>query len=145
MLYNSLIKIPFGKTVFAWIVCQRIPYFKSIRPKVVEIKEGRTVVSMKERRSIQNHVKTVHAIALCNLCELSMAMTAEATIPDHLRFIPVGMTVAYKKKAKGVLIAISEIKKADFKPGNVNINVDVFDEGKINVMSAVITLNIKEK
>ena len=74
-----------------------------------------------------------------------MAMTTTATIPDHLRFIPVGMTVEYKKKAKGLLKAISEIKKEDFKVGEVTLHVDVFDEKSVNVMSADIRLNIKEK
>ena len=127
-------------------MCQRLPYFLSILPKVLELESGRSVVQMKERRSVHNHLRTVHAIALCNLCELSMAMTIEATIPGNLRYIPVGMQVSYKKKAKGVLQAFSEVKASEFQAGNdLDIHVDVFDEAKVNVMSAVICLNIKEK
>ena len=74
-----------------------------------------------------------------------MALTTEVTIPKNLRFIPSGMTVSYKKKAKGTMRAISQANKNDFKVGNVDINIDVFDEKNINVMSATITLNIKEK
>jgi len=82
---------------------------------------------------------------MCNLCEFAMAAVTEATIPNNLRFIPSGMSVAYKRKAKGILTGITEIKKSDFKVGDANITVDVFDEQKVNVMSATITLNIKEK
>jgi acyl-coenzyme A thioesterase PaaI-like protein len=143
--YKKLEKIPFGKAIASFLVCMRIPYFFSIKPRIIEINEGGTIVEMKERRRVHNHLKTIHAIALCNLCELSMALTTEVTIPKNLRFIPSGMTVSYKKKAKGTMRAISQANKNDFKVGNVDINIDVFDEKNINVMSATITLNIKEK
>lgn len=143
--YKKIEKFPFGKRIFMFFVCVRIPYFFSIKPTIVDIKEGRTVVEMKERRKVHNHLKTIHAIALCNLCELSMALTTEVTIPKNLRFIPTAMTVAYKKKAKGTMRAISEIKKSDFRVGDTDIQVDIYDTNNINVMSAVITLNIKEK
>jgi acyl-coenzyme A thioesterase PaaI-like protein len=126
------------------MVCLKIPYFFNIKPSIVELEEGRAVVQMKERRSVHNHLKTVHAIAMCNLCEFAMAVVTESTIPKNLKFIPVGMSVEYKRKAKGTLRGITQIRKEDFKVGDVGISVDVFDENDINVMSAVITLNIKD-
>lgn len=74
-----------------------------------------------------------------------MSLVMDVTIPGNLRFIPAGMTVVYKKKAKGILKAISEVEPSDFKPGETDVKIDVYDENNFNVMSAVITLNIKEK
>lgn len=47
-------------------------------------------VTMKQRWGVQNHIKTVHAIAVCNLVEMAMGLVAEASIPDHLRWLPMG-------------------------------------------------------
>jgi acyl-coenzyme A thioesterase PaaI-like protein len=143
--YQKIENYPFGKSFMSFMVCLKIPYFFSIKPFIVELEEGRAVVQMKERRSVHNHLKTVHAIAMCNLCEFAMAVVTESTIPKNLKFIPVGMSVEYKRKAKGTLRGITQIRKEDFKVGDVGIPVDVFDENNINVISAVITLNIKEK
>lgn len=144
-IYNKLEKYPLGKTIVSLLVCFKIPYFFSIKPRIVELQEGRAVVQMKERRSVHNHLRTVHAIAMCNLCEFAMAAVVTATIPKDLRFIPAGMTVKYKKKAKGKLTGITQITKADFKPGNVEVPIDIFDEKQENVMSAVITINVKQQ
>jgi uncharacterized protein (TIGR00369 family) len=144
-LYNTAQKFPFGTTIFSYFASQQAPYFLSIKPKIVELKEGRVVVEMKDRRRVRNHLNSIHAIALCNMCELAMGMATEVTIPKNLRYIPVGMTVAYKKKALGTLRAISEVKKSNYQVGSLDIAVHIFDKNNINVMSAVITLNIKEK
>jgi len=143
--YNKLKKYPLGKWFFSYMFCRKLPYFFSIKPLVIELEEGRAVVQMKERRAVHNHIPSVHAIAQCNLCEAAMAMVTVVTIPDNLRFIPVGMTVSYKKRAKGILRAIAVAQREDYKVGDTDVKVDIFDEQEVNVMSAVITLNIKEK
>lgn len=144
-LYNKLSSYPFGKQLFSYFFCRKLPYFFSIKPLVTELEVGKAVVQMKERRAVHNHLRGIHAIALCNLCEAAMAMVTEATIPKNLRFIPVAMTVEYKRKAKGVIRGISEVKPEDFKVGKVDVPVNVFDENDVNVMSAIITLDVKEK
>jgi hypothetical protein len=43
----------------------------------------------------------VHAIALANLAELTGNLALSYGLPDDARFIPVGMTVDWVKKARG--------------------------------------------
>jgi acyl-coenzyme A thioesterase PaaI-like protein len=62
---------------------------------------------MHDRRRVHNHIGTVHAIALCNLAELSAGVMAEATLPAGLRWIPKGMTVEYLSKATGSMRAVA--------------------------------------
>lgn len=38
---------------------------------------GIAEVSLKQRWSVQNHIKTVHAIAVCNLVEMAMGLVIE--------------------------------------------------------------------
>jgi hypothetical protein len=42
---------------------------------------GRCEVRIRDRRRVHNHIGTVHAIALCNLAELSAGVMTDATIP----------------------------------------------------------------
>jgi uncharacterized protein (TIGR00369 family) len=144
-LYRKATGYPFGERIFTWMFCRKLPYFKSIRPKILDLEEGRAVVRMKERRSIQNHIPSIHAIALCNLCEAAMALAASSAIPGNLRFIPSGMNVSYKKIAKGTVRAVATIAPEGFKIGETDIPVHIYNEQDENVMSAVITVNVREK
>ena len=56
---------------------------------------------------MHNHIGTVHAIALCNLAELSAGVMTDATIPASMRWIPKGMTVEYLKKATGTMRGVA--------------------------------------
>ena len=105
-IYNSCKKhVPFGLSnrVFSVLFCLKAPYFRSISPLVEKLEEGRADVSMRQSWKVQNHIKTVHAIAVCNLVEMTMGCVAESTIPGNLRWLPRGMDVNYVAKATGKL------------------------------------------
>jgi hypothetical protein len=149
-LYNKLSKLPFGKHLFSLSFSVWAPYFMTIRPLVEELGAGKAVVSLNQRWGVQNHIKTVHAIAVCNLVEMAMGLVAEASIPSHLRWIPMGMDVTYKKKATGKLTAYSDIDPATFfkldkYPGMVKVPVDVKDKNGVLVTDAEVRLWISEK
>ena len=100
-------------------------------------------VSMKQRWSVQNHIKTVHAIAVCNLVEMTMGLTAEASIPAHLRWLPMGMDVRYLKKAAGSLTATCAIDPATFfilgkYPGEVQMPVEVKNADGLLITDAMV-------
>ncbi len=100
-------------------------------------------VSMKQRWSVQNHIKTVHAIAVCNLIEMTMGLTAEASIPAHLRWLPMGMDVRYLKKASGGLTATCQIDPTSFftlekYPGEVKMPVEVKNSDGLLITDAVV-------
>jgi len=144
-LYKKVQKFPFGKQLFTFFFNKRVPYFSTIHPKINVFDEGIVEVEMTQRRSVQNHIQTIHAIAVCNLCELAMGLVCESTIPDNLRWIPSGMNVKYLKKATGTIKAIAKVNKADFNPGSLDIHIDVFNAKNEIITSADITIYIKEK
>jgi hypothetical protein len=94
-LWNTLSRLPGGKTLFTRAVCLKAPYFASIAPHIQELRPGHCEVHVKDRRSVRNHLGTVHAIAMCNMAELAGGMVTEVIIPADARWIPVGMTVEY--------------------------------------------------
>ena len=81
MLRNRLIRWPGGTWLFGFLVCRKAPYFASIAPRITALRIGRGEATMRHRRSVTNHIGTVHAIALCNLAEFVGGLTTDVSIP----------------------------------------------------------------
>ena len=108
-LYAKLERLPLGKKLFTQAVCYKAPYFKTISPLITELRAGYCEVLVKNRKQVQNHLGTVHAIAMANMCELSMGMAVESACPNGLRWIPKAMEIKYLKKAKTDLKAVCDL------------------------------------
>ena len=107
-LWNKTSALPQGKRIFSILFGQKAPYFASIRPRFVSIEPNRAELVIPKRRRVQNHLRTVHAIALCNGLEAAMGALAEASIPADRRWIPKGMEVAYTAKATSDITCVAE-------------------------------------
>lgn len=144
--YNKLHGLPLGNYLFSRIVCLMAPYFKTIKPRFVQLRPGYCEITIKNRRAIRNHLKSVHAIAMCNLCELAGGTALDVTLPDHLRWIPRGMEVKYIKIAKSNLKGICTIPGGAIKgKGSLPVTVSVTDTKGMEVMRAVIDMHITER
>ena len=81
---------------------------------------------------------------MCNLVEMTMGLVVEATIPSHLRWLPMGMDVNYLKKATGSLTATSTIDPSTFftlskYPGKVLVPVQVINSDGVVVTTADVS------
>lgn len=144
--YNRLSGLPGGKWLFSRLVCWNAPYFRSISPMFTDLRPGLSAAMLKKRRKVHNHIKTVHAIACCNLAELVAGTAMEASLPKSLRWIPKGMQVQYLKKTETDLSARCE--PGDIAPdfsGDLPLNIDVTDTRGQVVVRAVITMYISPK
>lgn len=106
-LYRRITRGPAGHWLFSRLVCFKAPYFTTIAPRFVALEPGRCEARIRDHRRVHNHLGTVHAIALCNLAELSAGVMTDVTIPADMRWIPKGMTVEYLKKAVGTLRGVA--------------------------------------
>ncbi|HEY6881495.1 MAG TPA: hotdog fold domain-containing protein [Polyangiales bacterium] len=143
-MFQNFSQLPWlGRRMFSQLVSLQAPYFATISPLFEVLEPGRVEVSMKNRRAIHNHLGTVHAIAMCNLCEAAGGILIEASLPKTLRWIPRGMTVRYLKKATTDLTARCqmEIPSPDF-TGDITLPVRVFDTQPQIVMEADITMYV---
>ncbi|MET0953159.1 MAG: hotdog fold domain-containing protein [Aeromicrobium sp.] len=113
-LYKKLTALPQGKRLFSIAFSQKAPYFASIHPRVQEMRPHLGQVLIPKRRSVQNHIGTVHAIAACNGLEAAMGLLAEATCPADMRWLPKGMEVNYLAKSTTSLTCIAETTEADW-------------------------------
>ncbi len=139
-----------GRWIFSRIVCSKAPYFSSISPVFINIQAGHCTVSMRKRRAVQNHLGTVHAIAMCNMAELAGGMMTDVSIPRTHRWIPMGMTVQYLKKAKTDLVAtatpISPLSDETYNvEGEFPVHVEVRDTDGQTVFTAQITMKVSRK
>lgn len=102
--------------------------------------------SIRKTRKVENHIKTVHAIAMCNLCEFTAGICMETSIPKHRRWIPIGMQVSYLKKAKTNLRATCDLEKVEWNNcSEVDCFVSVKDTAGIEVMTANIQMKVSAK
>ena len=145
-LYQQFTANPNGNALFTQAVCQTAPYFSTIDPLVEEIKPGYSRVSMKKKREVENHIQTVHAIAMANLCELAMGMAIEGSIPNDKRWIPINMNISYLKKAGTDLTATCHLEMPDWSTvKDLPLNISVKDTNDVEVVTATITLRISDK
>ena len=132
---------PFGRAIFSWFVCRKAPYFGTIRPRFEEFRPGFARVSMRKRRAVENHIGTVHAIAMCNLAELAAGTMTEASIPRSMRWLPKGMQVEYLRKAETGIEAIATLAEVAEGPGrDVPVVVELRDAAGTVVCRATITM-----
>lgn len=142
--YAFFRRLPAGNWLFSRAVCWTAPYFASIRPLISELRPGRVEVRIRKRRAVQNHLQTVHAIAMCNMAELAGGMCTEVSIPKGSRWIPVGMSVEYLKKAKTDLRAVADGSGLDWAAASeVEVPVEVLDQQDQLVFRARIRMNLK--
>ena len=116
-LYKKITALPQGKRLFSILYGQKAPYFSSIHLQVQNMRPHHGAVKIPKRRSVQNHIGTVHAIAACNGLEAAMGLLAEATCPADMRWLPKGMDVKYLAKSAGDLICTADSTEADWANG----------------------------
>lgn len=142
-MYRRFTRWPLGRWLFSRAVCWKAPYFSTISPLITVLETGRCEAVFADRRRVRNHLGTVHAIALCNLAELTAGVMTDASLPTGMRWIPKGMTVQYLKKAKGRMrgVATPAIPLVASTSGyELPVNVDVFDPDGERVFSAEIRM-----
>ncbi len=144
-LYDGFSRLPGGRGLFSRLICFRAPYFSTIQPRVEELKPGKSVWRMRKRRAVQNHIGTVHALAMGNLCEMAAGMLMEASLPANRRWIPKGMNIEYLAKAKTDLVAEAVHDNLDDAVGDVPIEVVVRDTEGAAVVRATINMYVSDK
>ena len=146
-LYTRVTALPAGKRLFSLLFSQKAPYFATVRPRFVELRPNYAELRIRKRRGVQNHIGTVHVIAICNGLEAAMGALAESTVPSHKRWIPKGMEVDYTAKATSDITCIAETDPDAWTGEDYDVPVrvrGVREDGTV-VVDGVIRLWVTEK
>jgi acyl-coenzyme A thioesterase PaaI-like protein len=145
-LYRTMSATPLGKRAFSVFFARKAPYFRTVRPQVRDVRPHRAELTIRKRRAVQNHIGTLHAIAVCNGLEAAMGLLAEATTPKDRRWIPKGMQVSYLAKSTTDLLCVAETDPADWaEVGDVPVRVCAVRTDGTVVVQGVITIYVSEK
>ena len=139
-LWQRLSGKPGGKRLFAWLLGRAVPYSGSVRPYVVELGPGHARVEIVDRRAIRQHLGSVHAIALANVGELASGLAMTAGLPPTVRGIVTGLSIEFRKKARGRLTTTSDVSIPQSVPGPIEHEVEAIttdDSGDVVAVTRV--------
>ena len=102
-MYQRCEKLPFGKRIFSYCVGRMARYTGSMGAQVQELRDGYARITLRDRPKVRNHLKSVHAIAMMNLGELTTGLAFLYGVSEGTRGIPTNLSIEYVKKARGLL------------------------------------------
>ena len=146
-LYRQVTRLPQGDRLFSRLFTLKAPYFATVRPQFTALRPNYAELTIRKRRRVHNHIKTVHVIAICNGLEAAMGALAEASVPSTKRWIPKGMDVRYTAKAVSVITCIAETDPEQWTGDDPDVPVRVrgVREDGTTVVEGVIRLWVTDK
>ena len=131
---NTQVPAFLRSTVLSLAFNSQIKYAGTTGIAIQKWTSNEAVVSLKNRRRVQNHLKGVHATAMATLAESATGMVFGAHVPDSHLPVLKSLKVNYQKLAKGNLTAVATISSEQIHEiqtqdrGSVIVPVTVTDE-----------------
>lgn len=145
VIYDKCLRWPMGQRFFSSFAARQAPYFKTVSPLVTLLEPNQCKIRIKKRKRVQNHIGTMHIIAIANGLEMAMGFMAEASIPPELRWIPKGMELTYPNKGETDILCTATVPADAWKPGDLPVTVEAVDTAGKPIVIGTIMLWISEK
>ncbi len=112
----------------------QVRFAGTARVRIHELGQERAILSLKNRRPVQNHIKGIHAAAMALLAESASGFLVGMNVPDDKLPLIKTMKIDYLKRAQGDLTAIATLEAGQIEQirqqdkGEVRVAVLVSDE-----------------
>src|ERR1017187_5202239 len=127
--WRRLSPLPGGRWLFTQLVKWMIPYTGSVSPRVEMLEPGFARISITQRRRLEQHLGSIHAIALMNVAEFASGAAMITALPAGYRGIVTKMSIEYFKKARGTVTAESRPALPDLTvEGEYDFTSEIKDE-----------------
>ena len=137
--WDTLSRLPAGRWFFTQVIKRTIPYSGSVNPRVEVLEPGYARISITQRRRLEQHLGSIHAIALMNVAEFASGAAMTTALPQGYRGIVTKITMEYFKKARGTVTAESRPALPDpLVEGEYDFTADVTDESRSLVARATV-------
>jgi acyl-coenzyme A thioesterase PaaI-like protein len=138
-LMNRVARVPAPlRTRARTLLLSRVVKFVgTAKLSIDELSAERAVVSVKNRRIVQNHIGGVHAAAMALIAETATGFVVGMNVPDDRVPVIKSLKVEYKKRATGGLRAVATLTPEQIErmrtteKGDVSVSVLVTDDAGI--------------
>ncbi len=135
--WRRITALPLGRRLFNRLVGFTVPYAATVRPNVLALEPGLARVRMFDRRRVRNHLRSIHAVALINLAEMTANLAMMSLQPRQGRWIVTGLDTEFVRKARGAITAECRVAALDWSaPQDVQGYVELRDQAGDLVMTA---------
>jgi len=86
-----------------------VPFFGTAGIRIEELSHSQVVMTLQNRRKVQNHIRTVHAAAMALLAESATGILMGMNVPDDKYMVIKSLHVDFQKKASGAMKAVATL------------------------------------
>jgi acyl-coenzyme A thioesterase PaaI-like protein len=119
------------------IFCSQVKFAGTSSIKLISVSTTKAVLSLENKKKVQNHIGGVHAIAAALLAESATGIVFGMNVPDNCVPLLKSMTVHYQRRMQGNLTAIAKLSEENIKlieaggKGSMMVKVEITDESEI--------------
>lgn len=129
---NKLSKYP--QWVTSFLIGRMVPFVGTAGVKFEKVSTAEVIVSIKNRRKAQNHIKQIHAAAMVLLAETATGIVVGMNVPDDRLPLIKSIESKFVKRSQGAMKArayLTEAQRSQIlaeEKGDLIVPVEITDE-----------------
>jgi len=135
-IVNKVNKMPKGMRSFLLtrIFCSQVKFANTSSIKLLSVTNTQSVLLLKNKKKVQNHIGGIHAIAAALLAESATGIVFGMNVPDSCVPLLKSMTIHYQRRMQGSLMAVAKLAETDVRlienadKGSLMVEVEITDE-----------------